>query len=98
MNEVKMFLLFFVVLVFVGCSSMGKAIGPDKNENWCALHLLNYNNDEALVKLSEKIPGLAAQGLNVLVLEVDYHFQFESHPELRMNDAISKEGAKKFAA
>ena len=98
MNAKKMLFLIIFVLVFVGCSSMGKAVGPDKNESWRALHLLNYNTDEALERLAGKIPGLAEQGLNVLVLEVDYHFQFESHPELRMKDAISKEGAKKFAA
>ena len=30
-----------------------------------------------------QLPDLAARGVNVLVLEVDYGFEFRSHPELR---------------
>ena len=97
MKAMKMLLSLFIMLSISGCSLMGKAVGPDKNEHWRALHLLNYNTDEALDTLAGKIPALADQGLNVLVLEVDYHFEFESHPELRMKDAISKKGARKFA-
>ncbi len=37
-------------------------------------------------------------GLNTLILEVDYNFEFQSHPELRSSQFITKDGAKKFAA
>ncbi|MCE5248679.1 family 20 glycosylhydrolase [bacterium] len=83
-----------------GCASMHKTtVGPQKGETWRALHLLNYNTDADLEALGNSIPALAEMGLNVLVLEVDYHFAFEKHPELRMpGSVITKEGAGKFAA
>jgi len=38
-------------------------------------------------------------GINVLILEVDYNFEFKSHPKLRRgSNPITREGARKFAA
>ncbi|RPJ60415.1 MAG: glycoside hydrolase [Acidobacteria bacterium] len=41
---------------------------------------------------------LAPRHVNTLILRVDYNFQFESHPELRAPDALSKEQVKKLVA
>ncbi len=41
---------------------------------------------------------LAPRNVNTLVLRVDYNFQFESHTELRNEDALSKEDVKKLVA
>lgn len=91
-------ILIFVILL-MGCAIFQKTAGPGKNEYWRALHLLNFNTDKDIEQLSEKIPTLAEKGINVLVLEIDYHFEFQSHPELRMErSVITKEGAKIFAA
>jgi len=87
-----------IIILIAGCSLLGKSAGPDSNEYWRALHILNFNTDEALVKLGEIVPALAERGVNVIVLEIDYHYDFTSHPELRMDDYITKEGARKFAA
>jgi N-acetyl-beta-hexosaminidase len=38
---------------------------------------------------------LASRNVNVLVLRVDYNYQFESHPELRDKDGLSKADVKK---
>ena len=38
---------------------------------------------------------LAPRHINSLVLRVDYRYQYESHPELRAGDALSKEAIKK---
>jgi hypothetical protein len=63
------------------------------------VHLLNYNDDDDLEKLTEDLPKLAEMGINFVILEVDYHFEFQSHPELRQGDKqITKAGARKFAA
>ena len=70
-----------------------------KAELWRGLHLLNYNTDQDLELLGRQLPKLTERGLNVLILEIDYHFQFTSHPELREGRApITPEGAGKFAA
>jgi hypothetical protein len=63
---------------------------------WCALHLLNFQNDTDLQRIEAELPALAARGVNVLVLEVDYGFEFRSHPELRSSDRpITRRGAKR---
>jgi hypothetical protein len=70
-----------------------------KAGQWRALHLLSYNTDKDLETLGAQVPKLAERGLNVLALEVDYHFEFESYPKLRDGKTpITKEGAAKFAA
>lgn len=62
------------------------------------IHLLDYTNDETLMKLANDLEGLQKKGVNTLFLEVDYHFDFKSHPELTSKDKfITKQMAKKFA-
>lgn len=68
------------------------------NHGVTSIHLLNYTSDEELMKLSKKIPVLSEQGINMIFLEVDYSFEFKSHPELIYGDQfITKEGAKYFS-
>jgi hypothetical protein len=70
-----------------------------KNQQWRGLHLINYESDKDLETLSSQIPKLAEMGLNVLILEVNYHFRFQSYPKLRQGrQPITPEGAAKFAA
>ena len=66
---------------------------------WRAVHLLDYNTDSALDALGQNLEALAKQGINVVILEVDYNFKFKSHPELRRGtDPITRDGARRFAA
>ncbi|MFO7888854.1 MAG: family 20 glycosylhydrolase [bacterium] len=87
------------MVIIMGCAAPKKGmVGPNKQEPWRALHLLGYYQDENLADFEKTIPGLAEKGINVLVLEVDYHFQYASHPELRQEDKqITVQGAKRFA-
>ncbi len=63
-----------------------------------AFHVINNESDKDLIVLAQQLPQLAAQGINTLFLEVDYNFEFDSHPELRGGDSpITKAGAKSFA-
>ncbi len=65
---------------------------------WRAIHLLEYNSDADLDALGERLPRLAAMGINVLILEVDYNFAFARHPELRRGASpITPDGARRFA-
>ena len=78
-----------LVLVSLGVSLGMAAAGPRpvKVEGpWCALHLLGFQNDADLQRIEAELPALAARGVNVLVLEVDYGFEFRSHPELRSSE------------
>ena len=71
----------------------------DTTHNVISIHLLGYNSDEDIAELGDHIPALAAEGVNLIFLEVDYNFEFESHPELRASDhVITKKGASDFAS
>jgi hypothetical protein len=68
-------------------------------KQWRGLHLLNYDNDKDLERLATQVPKLAEMGLNVLILEVDYHFRFQSYPKLRQGrELITPEGTAKLMA
>jgi len=69
------------------------------SKSWRAVHLLDYNTDDDLDLLGKNLETLAKQGINVIILEVDYNFAFQSHPELRRGTSpITQEGARRFAA
>lgn len=89
--------LIFIMLVS-SCSSLKQTVGPQGTEKWRALHVLNFNDDTALDSLGMVIPTLASRGINVIFLEVDYSFDYKSHPELRRGkDFITKVGASKIS-
>jgi hypothetical protein len=69
-----------------------KIAGP-----WVAIHLLNYQTDADLESLEQQLPALRARGVNLIILEVDYGFDFRSHPELRRPDKpITRGAARRF--
>jgi hypothetical protein len=69
-----------------------------KSEPWCALHVIVFKNDKDLDILGRQVPKLAEMGVNALILEVNYNFAFQSHPELRAGDnVITPAGAGRLA-
>lgn len=88
--------LILAIIFFTACSSMKTSetknnwneIKTSQKLNWRAVHLLNYTTDKKLQDLSGQLPGLAKIGINTIILEVDYHFDFQSHPELRQTDSV----------
>jgi Glycosyl hydrolase family 20, catalytic domain len=78
-------------LVAQGAPRPVKVKGP-----WVAVHLLHLQSDADMVAFESQLPALAARGANVLVLEVDYGFEFRSHPELRISTTpITRRGARR---
>ena len=75
-------MLFGLIAICTRCYA-GPAKSPPNPApgQWRAIHLLNYRSDEALEGLEKDIPGLAEMGVNVLILEVNYGFEFKSHPD-----------------
>lgn len=98
-NRLPIIPVVLSLALFCGCiTSKRQVAGPDEGDPWRALHVLNYNSDEDLAVLEKNVPELARMGVNVLILEVDYHFDFVSHPELRQGEnPISKEAARSLA-
>jgi hypothetical protein len=66
------------ILLFAGMA--GQAASP--NDAWRGVHLW-LDNDADARTLAATLPKLAAAGANTVVLEVNYSFEFQSHPELR---------------
>jgi Glycosyl hydrolase family 20, catalytic domain len=87
-----------VVLLLLICVFTTEANTTPK-QPWRAVHLLSYDTDVDLDALAKNLEPLAKQGVNVIILEVDYNFAFKSHPELRRGaNPITREGARRFAA
>jgi len=85
------------ILLLLLCAVVGVDARP--KQPWRALHLLNYDTDADLDALAKNLEPLAKQGINVIILEVDYNFACASHPELRRGtNPITRDGARRFAA
>jgi hypothetical protein len=83
----------------VGTARLIAEVPPTANKPWRALHVINYTTDERLVGLERQLPQLAKLGINCLILEVNYGFEFQSHPELRQGQRpITKAGAARMLA
>jgi hypothetical protein len=63
------------------------------NRYWFGIHVLINSNEDTL-ELARDLPSLAELGVNVLLVEVNYHYEFISHPELRMPNSINQETVK----
>jgi Chitobiase/beta-hexosaminidase C-terminal domain/Glycosyl hydrolase family 20, catalytic domain len=90
-------LRWIILMVCIPYAAAFASEPRDTTHLWIGIHLLGYNSDADIEKLGERIPALAAEGVNLIFLEVDYNFEFISHPELRASDhVITKKGAGVF--
>lgn len=91
-------ILNFIVIALVSIAIFSSTANatPGKEKKWVSIHLLDYTTDSLLEGLAARLPQLAREGINMIFLEVDYNFDFKSHPELRDKKYITKEGAQKF--
>jgi hypothetical protein len=93
------FLLGLTTLLHPAAAADSDERKPKQGEPWRALHLLNYDTDKDLETLGGQVPKLGELGLNVIILEVDYHFRLRADPKLRQGrEPITPQGAAKLAA
>ena len=77
------------ILIQPGCAPSKPEFVPTPREvTWFGLHVLVENKKDARMLLAE-IPHLAELGINLLIAEVDYNYEYVSHPELRGPDPVS---------
>jgi hypothetical protein len=87
------------ILLCAALRPVDAGVGTKQPKPWRAVHLLDYNSDGALDALEQNLENLEKQGINTIILEVDYNFAFKSHPELRRGtNPITRDGARRFAA
>jgi hypothetical protein len=103
----KYFFSFLFVLALGGCCTapssktpptlIDTSLGAPAVVAWRGLHE-HVQTDKELDALEKQLPVLAADGVNVFVIQVDYGFDFQSHPELRYRYYITKAKAREFTA
>ena len=64
---------------------------------WRGVHLW-LDSESSAEQLIETLPALARAGANVVVVEVNYSFEFQTHPELRTRHYITQATAHRLAA
>lgn len=89
----KSLILAGLLILAAGCRT--PTVEPRGAETWRGVDV-PVQSDKQLSKLEADLPKLAAIGANVIVVEVDYHFDFQSHPELRDSPYITKAKAREF--
>jgi len=60
------------------------------SNSWFGIHLYLGDGGSDAKALIRALPGLSELGINALILEVDYNFAYDSHPELRGPSPIQK--------
>jgi hypothetical protein len=65
---------------------------------WRAVHLMASGRDDMPLLKRAIDQGMKPLGINVLMLEVNYRFEFTSHPELREGGGMNKSDARDLAA
>jgi hypothetical protein len=73
------------------------ASNPAGSQSWRGVHV-GIGSQRAVEQLTGVVGRLAEMGINVIVGEINYGFQYQSHPELRQRNASSPEQIKKLVA
>lgn len=79
-----------LALVLTGCVSTPPP--PAAAATWRGVHLW-VDKESSAQELIRSLPALSAVGVNVLIIEVNYSFDYTSHPELRLKNFITRETA-----
>jgi len=95
--------LVFLALALLAGPTAAEAKDPawlaqwsGKNRQWRALHLIGPQPEKMPLTRQLVAEVLAPMGINVLILEVNYGFEFKSHPELECR-GLSREQARELA-
>jgi len=90
-------LMFAVLCSCLVMSLVGQGCAVKESRPWMGVHL-GVSSDKQAVALTEAVGHLAQLGVNTIVTEVNYGFEYQSHPELRSPNPITKGQAGKLAA
>jgi hypothetical protein len=88
-------ILPLLLVLLTGCVSTNQPTAPPPP--WRGVHLW-LDRETRAQELIETLPTLAAAGANTVVMEVNYSFEFQRHPELRQKQFITRRTAHQLAA
>ena len=94
------FALLLIITTTANAPSARPAYPPARvpQLTWRGVHILAPGPDDLPLLKKAIVKVLAPMGVNVVVLEVNYKFQYCSHPELRAPGALSRADARDLAA
>src|SRR5437879_5770543 len=75
-----------------------KGPGQEKTARWRGVHVMAPGPQEMPLLKRAILEALVPLGVNTLIFEVDYDFEFQSHPELRGDRPLTRENARDLAA
>ena len=87
-----MLVICIFLILFASCALPAKQSQP-----WRGVHVLMTTQDKA-EQLTEVVGELAEAGINVIIAEVNYGYEYQSHPELQAGNPSKKEQIKKLVA
>jgi hypothetical protein len=91
----KTFCSLLLILAIAGCATSPTQKPLPTTETWRGVHV-PVGDDKQLGVLEDDLPQFAETGVNVVVVEVNYNFDFKSHPELRPAHYITSAKAREF--
>ena len=92
--------ILMAVCVFVSAPLAQAGSGGVRESNrkpWCGVHV-GIGSGRAVDQVTDVVGDLAKLGINVIVGEITYGYQYTSHPELRRGGASGPEQIKKLLA
>ena len=78
-------------LIAAGCLVlMSATLAFGQAQPWLGVHVLMTSSDKT-TGLTEVVDELAAVGINTIVAEINYGFEYRSHPDLRAGNPSTAE-------
>ncbi len=85
-------LICILPVLFVSCT-----LSTKQSEPWRGVHVMMTTQDKT-EQLTEVVGELAGVGINVIIAEINYGYEYQSHPELQAGNPNTKEQIKKLVA
>ncbi|MHC4171260.1 MAG: hypothetical protein ACYSWQ_30355 [Planctomycetota bacterium] len=87
-----------LLLCFLTWTGQARAdASPDSKQPWRGVHI-GIGSGRAVEQVTGVVGDLAGLGINVIVGEINYGYEYTSHPELRRGGASGADQIKKLLA
>jgi len=93
----KKFPFYRVLALAVVISAVLSVCPAGQSQPWLGVHV-GLNTQGNTAQLTEVVGRLADLGINAIVAEINYGYEYQSHPELRSANGSNKEQIRKLAA